>query len=146
LTRLVSLDPMWVYWEMDGPTLLRIFRALNEGRIELPKDQPGPPVFMSLQDEDGFQHRGTLAFFDNHANPSDGRVYVRADFPNPTAPGGHPLMLHGMSVRLRLHVGAPHRALLVQVPGPPPASGVSLKDFLYLVDDQNKADIPHIRP
>ena len=47
-------------------------------------------------------------------------------------------MLHGMSVRLRLPVGAPHRALLVQVPGPPRASGVPLQDFLYLVDDQNE--------
>ena len=138
LTTLVALDPMWVYWEVDGPTLLRIFRALNEGRIERPKDQTGPPVFMGLQGEDGFPHRGTLASFDNHANPSTGRVYVRADFPNPTPPGGHPLLLHGMSVRLRLPVGAPHRALLVQVPGLPRASGVPLQDFLYLVDDQNK--------
>ena len=63
---------------------------------------------------------------------------MRADFPNPRPPGGHPLMWHGMSVRLRLPVGAPHRALLVQVPGPPRASGVPMQDFLYLVDDQNK--------
>jgi multidrug efflux pump subunit AcrA (membrane-fusion protein) len=47
-------------------------------------------------------------------------------------------MLPGMVVRLRLPVSAPHRALLVQVPGPPPVSGVPRQDFVYLVDDQNK--------
>ncbi len=136
-TRLVSLDPMWIYWGWSAPPSCGSF-GHQRGRIELPKDQTGPPLFMGLKDEDGFPHRGTLAFFDNHANPSKGRVAVRADFPNPTPPGGHPLKLHGMSVRLRLPVGAPHRALLVQVPGPPRASGVPLQDFLYLVDDQNK--------
>jgi RND family efflux transporter MFP subunit len=138
LTTLVSVNPIFVYSEIDGPTLLRIRRALNEGRIKLPGDQTRLPVLMGLQGEDGFPYRGTVDFFDNRANPSNGRVAMRADFPNPTPPGGHPLMLPGMLVRLRLPVGAPHRALLVQVPGPPPPTGVPLQDFLYLVDNQNK--------
>jgi RND family efflux transporter MFP subunit len=138
LTTLVSVDPMYVYSEIDGPTLLRIRRALNEGSIKLPKDQTALTVFIGLQGEDGLPHRGTVDFFDNRANRSNGSVVVRGVFPNPTPPGGHPLLLPGMFVRLRLPVGAAHRALLVKFPGPPAMSGVSAQDFLYLVDDQNK--------
>jgi membrane fusion protein, multidrug efflux system len=138
LTTLVSLDPMYVYSEIDEPTLLRIHRAANEGKLSLPKDGTRLPVFMSLRGEDGFPHRGTLNFFDNRVNPTKGSVVVRGVFPNPAPPGGQRLMLPGMVVRLRLPVSAPHRALLVQVPGPPPVSGVPRQDFVYLVDDQNK--------
>jgi RND family efflux transporter MFP subunit len=138
LTTLVSVDPIYVYSEIDGPTLLRIRRALNEGRIKLPGDQTGMPVFMGLQGDDGFPHRGTVDFFDNRANPSNGCVWVRGVFPNPTPPGGHRLLSPGMFVHLRLPVGAPHRALLVKVPGPPAGSGLPPQDFIYLVDDQKK--------
>ena len=34
LTTVVSLDPMYAYFEMDEPTLLRIRKAINEGRIK----------------------------------------------------------------------------------------------------------------
>jgi multidrug efflux system membrane fusion protein len=35
LTTVVSLDPMYAYFEMDERTLLQIRRAINEGRIDL---------------------------------------------------------------------------------------------------------------
>jgi multidrug efflux system membrane fusion protein len=138
LTTLVSLDPMYVYSEVDGPTLLRIRRALNEGRIKLAKDQTGLPVFIGLQGEDGLPHRGMVDFLDNRANRSNGSFVVRGMFPNPAPPGGHPLLVPGMFVRVRLPVGEPHGALLVKVPGPPAGFGVPTQDFLYLVDNQNK--------
>jgi membrane fusion protein, multidrug efflux system len=37
LTAVVSLDPMYAYFDMDEPTLLRVKRAINEGRIKLPQ-------------------------------------------------------------------------------------------------------------
>jgi RND family efflux transporter MFP subunit len=138
LTTLESVDPMYVYSEIDAPTLLRIRRALNERSIKLPKDQTGLPVFIGLQGEVGFPHRGTVDFVDNRANRSNGSFVVRGVFPNPAPPEGQPLLSPGMFVRLRLPVGAPHRALMVRVPGPPARSGVPTQDFLYLVDDQNK--------
>ena len=36
LTTVVSVDPMYAYFEMDEPTLLRTRRAINEGKIKLP--------------------------------------------------------------------------------------------------------------
>ena len=37
LTTVVSVDPMYVYFEMDEPTLLRIRKAVNEGKIKRPE-------------------------------------------------------------------------------------------------------------
>src|SRR5262249_53981252 len=52
LTTVVSVDPMYVYFEMDEPTLLRSRRAVNEGKIKLPEDRSKIPVFMGLAGED----------------------------------------------------------------------------------------------
>jgi len=58
LTTVVSLDPMYVYFDMDEPTLLRIKRAINEGRIKLPQPGADIPVYMALEGEEGYPHRG----------------------------------------------------------------------------------------
>ena len=34
LTTVMSMDPMYVYFDMDEPTLLRIKRAINEGKLQ----------------------------------------------------------------------------------------------------------------
>ena len=38
LTTVVSVDPMYAYFDMDEPTLLRTRRAINEGKIKLPDE------------------------------------------------------------------------------------------------------------
>ena len=113
LTTVVSQDPMYVYFDMDEPTLLSIRRAINEGRIKPP--QPGEvlPVFMGLQGEEGFPHQGTINFVDNQVDPTTGSLLVRGVFPNPRPEGGVPVLSPGMFVRIRLPIGPPHRALLV---------------------------------
>ena len=44
LTTVVSLDPMYVYFDMDERTLLQIRKAIEEGKIAAPADgrHPGP--------------------------------------------------------------------------------------------------------
>jgi multidrug efflux system membrane fusion protein len=112
LTTVVSLDPMYVYFDMDEPTLLRIRRARNEGRL---KPAPGGqiPVLMGLQGEDGFPHRGTVNFVNNQVNPATGSITVRGIFPNPKPKEGVRLLSPGMFVRVRLPIGPPQPALLV---------------------------------
>ena len=55
LTTVVSLDPMYAYFDVDEPTLLRFRRAINEGKIKLAEDGK-IPVLMGLQGEEGFPH------------------------------------------------------------------------------------------
>jgi multidrug efflux system membrane fusion protein len=44
LTTLVSMDPMYTYFDMDEPTFLRINRAINEGKIQPVKASAELPV------------------------------------------------------------------------------------------------------
>ena len=71
------------------------------------------PVFMGLQGEDGFPHKGTINFVNNQVNPTTGSILVRGVFPNPEPKGGHRLLSPGMFARIRLPIGVPHPALLV---------------------------------
>ncbi len=112
LTTIVSLDPMYAYFDMDEPTLLRIRRAVNEGLIKRPADGV-IPVLMGLQGEEGYPHRGKINFVNNQVNPTTGSISVRGVFPNPKGAGGSRLLSPGMFVRIRLPIGEPHPALLV---------------------------------
>ena len=59
LTTIVSLDPMYAYFDMDEPTLLRIRKAINEGKMKARRAKGlRVPVFMGLQNEAGFPHEG----------------------------------------------------------------------------------------
>jgi multidrug efflux system membrane fusion protein len=78
---------MYAYFDMDEPTLLRIRKAINEGRLK--RLVTGEmPVLMGLQGEEGYPHRGTINFINNQVNASTGSISVRGLFPNPRPPAG----------------------------------------------------------
>jgi multidrug efflux system membrane fusion protein len=134
LTTVVSLDPMYVYFDMDEPTLLRIRHAVNSGAIKLTADKKFP-VLMGLQGEEGFPHHGTIDFVNNQVNSATGSIAVRGVFENPKPEGGTRLLSPGMFVRVRLPIGEPHSALLVIDRAI--ASDQGLK-FVYVVDKDHK--------
>jgi multidrug efflux system membrane fusion protein len=134
LTTVVSLDPMYVYFDMDEPTLLRIRRAVNEGKIKRPIDGV-IPVLMGLQGEDGYPHKGTINFVNNQVNPTTGSISVRGLFPNPKPDGGARLLSPGMFVRVRLPIGEPHPALLVIDKAISSDQGLK---YVYVVDSESK--------
>jgi len=107
LTRIVSQDPMWVYFDLDERTVLRLRRLASNGEVST-VDTVKLPVLMALADEQKYAHEGKLDFEDNRVDPSTGTLRVRAVFDN------HDRMLSaGLFVRVRLPVGTPHSALLV---------------------------------
>jgi membrane fusion protein, multidrug efflux system len=140
LTTIVSLDPIYVNFDMDEPTLLRVRRAVNEGRIKVPQDGV-VPVYMGLQGEDGYPHEGTINFVNNQVNSTTGSISVRGVFPNPKPPGGARLLSPGMFVRVRMPLGQPHKSVLVidRAIG----SDQGLK-YVYVVDAENKAQTRRI--
>jgi RND family efflux transporter MFP subunit len=75
LTTIVSLDPVYVYFDMDERTLLRIRRAINAGKSE--PAAGAKLVCMGLQGEDGYPHEGTIDFIDNQVDPKTGTIAVR---------------------------------------------------------------------
>ncbi|MGA2065073.1 MAG: efflux RND transporter periplasmic adaptor subunit [Thermoguttaceae bacterium] len=81
LTTVVSLDPMYAYFNMDERTYLRIGAAISAGKTTAPADGD-IAVLLGFQNEDGFPHKGTVNFVDNQVNSTTGSITMRAKFAN----------------------------------------------------------------
>ena len=104
LTTIMSLDPIYAYFDMDERTLLQIHKAILEGKITVPADGD-IPVLLGLQNEDGFPHQGTINFVNNHVNSTTGSITMRGVFANPklipATKVSRPARIEGLSPRER---------------------------------------------
>jgi RND family efflux transporter MFP subunit len=107
LTTIVSMDPMYAYFDVDERTALRVRQMIREGKSESVRDG-GFPVALGLANEEGYPHQGTVDFVDNQVNPKTGTIRLRGTFSN-----GTQVFLPGFFARVRMPVGRPHKALLV---------------------------------
>jgi multidrug efflux system membrane fusion protein len=73
---------MYVYFDVVERTLLRVRRGINTGAIQVPADRTEIPVFIGLEGEEGYPHRGTLDFINNAFTPSTATILGRALFDN----------------------------------------------------------------
>lgn len=140
LTTVVSLDPMYVYFDVDEGTVIRVRKAINDGTMKR-YQEGGIPIFMAMQGETDYRHKGTVDFINNQVNPNTGSLSVRAKFDNPKPATGIRMFSPGMFVRVRLPIGQPHPATLVidRAVG----SDQGLK-FVYVVDAENKVQYRRI--
>lgn len=133
LTTVVSQDPMYVYFNVDEPTIRNALRKLMAG--ELPTPASGKvQVGMEMPDETGFPRTGTVDFADNTIDPLTGTITMRASFPNPANADGIRMMLPGMFVRIRLPLGRPHDALLIAEQAIGTDQG---QKYVYVVDEND---------
>jgi RND family efflux transporter MFP subunit len=107
LTTIVSVDPMYVYFDVHERTVLRVKQLIREGKAGTP-DKVEIPVWLGLDNEEGYPHRGTIDFINNQVNPRTGTLTVRGVFSNQDE-----LLLPGYFGRVRVPIGTPHSALLV---------------------------------
>ncbi len=82
LTTVVSLDPIYAYFDMDERTLLQTRKQVAEGKIAAPPNGE-IPVFLGLENEDGFPHQGAINFVNNQVNSTTGSITIRGVFANP---------------------------------------------------------------
>ena len=141
LTTVVSLDPMYAFFDMDEPTLVRIRQAVADGSIQA-YEQGNLSVFMALQGEQGYPHKGTVNFVNNQVNPATGSISVRAVYPNPVLKESVRLLSPGMFVRVHLPLGQPHPGLLVTDRAIGSDQGIK---YVYVIDAQNKATYRRIK-
>ena len=87
LTTVVSLDPIYAYFDVDERTLLRIRNAINDGKLK-PKEAGEIPVLMGLQGETGYPHDGFVNFINNKVDPYTGTITLRGVFANPLPVNG----------------------------------------------------------
>ena len=107
LTSIVSLDPMYAYFDIDDLTYLRISPLLRAGE-GASAAHALPPVMLGLANEDGHPHVGRIDFVDNQVNPGTGTMRARGVFPNKDRS-----LTPGLFARVRVPVGEAHKAVLV---------------------------------
>ncbi|MBK8164187.1 MAG: efflux RND transporter periplasmic adaptor subunit [Gammaproteobacteria bacterium] len=81
LTTVVSIDPVYVYFEGDEQTYLRYGEMARSGERPSAREKR-VPVKVGLSDEAGFPHDGYVDFVDNQLNPATGTILVRAVLDN----------------------------------------------------------------
>jgi multidrug efflux system membrane fusion protein len=96
LTTVVSVDPLYVYVDVDET------RALRLGRT------PGALARVGFSGEDGFPHEVALDFVDNRVDPQTGTLKVRAVLKNPDG-----RWVHGLFARVQLPEASSHQAVLI---------------------------------
>ena len=102
LTTIVSLDPIYVYFDSDEHSYLQYVSALRTRSAKL-------PVYIGLTNETGFPHEGKLDFVDNRLDAGAGTIRVRALVPNPNQ-----LFAPGLFARVRLVGTEQHAVTLIQ--------------------------------
>jgi RND family efflux transporter MFP subunit len=143
LTTLMSIDPIYAYFNVEEPTLLRVQKMKREGILKQRFNQV--QVQMGLADDvkRAFPLRGTLDFANNTVDPQTGTILVRGTFANPyELPNRPPLLMPGLFVRVRLDMGPPHKTLLVSERGIGTDQG---QKFVYVVNKDNKVAYCRVR-
>ncbi|TMB22322.1 MAG: efflux RND transporter periplasmic adaptor subunit [Deltaproteobacteria bacterium] len=130
LTTIVSLDPIYAYFEADEGALLKYSRLARTGQRPSSRDYKNP-VHVALADEEGFPHEGVMDFVDNQVDRGTGTIVGRALLPNPDLS-----LIPGLFARLRLPGSGRYRAILL--PDEAIGSDQSQK-FVFVVDGDSKA-------
>lgn len=131
LTSIVSLDPIYIYFDLDEATYLKYNRLWSEGKRPSSRDNPNP-VQVSLVGETGPSHDGKVDFLDNALDTSTGTLRGRAVVPNKDIS-----ILPGQFGRVRLIASAPYEALLV--PDTAIATDQARK-IVFVVKDDNTVE------
>ena len=129
LTTIVSVNPMYAYFDVDERTVQRVRQWMRKGNAESASDA-GLPVALGLATEDEFPHQGTINFVDNQINPKTGTLRARGVFPNEDE-----TLSAGFFARVRMPIGPPHKALLISDRALDTDQG---QKILYVVNDKNE--------
>jgi membrane fusion protein (multidrug efflux system) len=106
LTIIRQLDPINVDVTQSSTNLLKLRKAVREGRIKLSGDNV--QVRLLLETGEEYSETGKLEFSEAHVDPTTGTYTLRAEFPNPDR-----LLLPGMYVQAIVEEGIAQNSFLV---------------------------------
>src|SRR5262249_14532761 len=128
LTSVVSIDPIYAYFNVDEPIFLGIMKKIRAGAMGQAQLHH-IPVDMGLADDVDrrFPIHGTIDFLNNQVDKLTGTILVGGSFSNPfdRKKKEPPLLKPGMFARLRVPLG-------------PPRSGVSVNERAIATDQGYK--------
>jgi multidrug efflux system membrane fusion protein len=130
LTNVVSLDPVYVYFETDEQVFLRSTDSQRRGARH--------PVQVALSNEEGFPHSGVMDFVDNQLNPDTGTITSRAVLDNRDR-----IFTPGLFARVRVQGGEKQRTVLID-----DKSILTDQDrkFVYVLGSDNTAQRRDVKP
>ena len=138
LTTIVSLDPIYCYFDADERAILKYQQLAREGKGAGFRDGQ-MPCEVELANETNYPHQGVLDFVDNRVDPGTGTLRVRGTFPNP---GPDYVMQPGYFARVRVPGSAKYQAMLI----PDQAVGSDQgQKFVYVVNDQNTVEYKTVK-
>jgi len=134
LTSIVSVNPVYLYFDMDEPTLLVLQKLMREGQLQSVKDTE-VPLLLGLATDEDYPYQGRLDFVENKVDSNTGTIRVRGVFANPKSERGQRPLSPGLFARVRLPLGEAHKAVLI----PERAIGRNQgQSFVYVVDADNE--------
>ena len=137
LTTIVSLDPIYAYFEADEQAYLKYVRLDKSGERRSSREVANP-VRLALADEEGYPHKGRMNFVENRIDVDTATIQGRAVFDNPDF-----ILIPGQFVRLQLLGSPPHQAVLI--PDEAVVSDQSQK-FVWVVNADSKAEYRKVTP
>ncbi|WP_338615380.1 efflux RND transporter periplasmic adaptor subunit [Pigmentiphaga sp. CHJ604] len=129
LTTIVSIDPMYVYFDIDEATYLN---AVRRARPDAGRGKASLPVEMGLTTDKGFPYKGVLDFVGNRIDRSTGTIRARAVVPNPDGQ-----LAPGLFARVRLSTGDERQTILVNDQAVGTDQG---KNYVLVVGKDNQAE------
>jgi multidrug efflux system membrane fusion protein len=131
LTTIVSVDPIYVYADIDERNWLEYAKMVREGK--LPSARTGEvPIDAGLGNEVDFPHTGIINFVDNQINVATGTLQIRGQFSN-----GNGALLPGMFVRVQIPISPPFDAVLITDEAIGSDQG---RKYVYVVGADSKAE------
>jgi len=109
LTTIVSLDPIWLTFNVSEGDGMTYKRLVQRGELKSPRDAGNPvEVQGQLMDEKAWTLKGDIDFVDNQYARTSGTIRVRAAFANPDL-----FITPGQFGRVRVPMSQLHPTLLV---------------------------------
>jgi len=136
LTTIVSVDPIYVYVDVDERTVQYVRKLIREGKAKSARDVD-LPIMLGLANDVGYPHRGVLNFVDNQVNPKTGTLRVRGVFSNKNE-----VLSPGYFARVRVPIGFPHQSLFISERAIDTDQG---QKIVYIVDKDNKVAVRPIQ-
>jgi RND family efflux transporter MFP subunit len=108
LTTIRTIRPIYAYFDVDERTVLQVQKNIREKKVTSYREAKFP-VRLGTQIEEGeYPHEGFIDFVENTLDPSTGTLRCRGEFPNTQG-----ILQPGLFVRIRLPLGQPYKALMV---------------------------------
>ncbi|WP_350432029.1 efflux RND transporter periplasmic adaptor subunit [Shewanella sp. H8] len=107
LTKLVSIENMHAYFDIDEQTYLKYAMLSGETKRQDPRSGNNT-VLMALANETEFTYQGVIDFVDNTVNQQTGTIRVRATFSNPDN-----LLIPGLFARVSIAGSASYQGILI---------------------------------